>query len=93
MTNEKVFLYAFILGLITIVAYFIRQWSKSDLKDCIVIFFCSSGILTGIKICCLTLDSSIALGPLSDCKLYLIVGGFCVIWLSVSTIFKCFKGK
>jgi len=91
MTNETVFRSAIILSVITVLAYVICRKSKSELKDGIVIFLSCSGILTGIQICYLTFDPKIDLGALKDYKLYLVVGGFSVIWLSISTVCKCFK--
>ncbi len=91
MTNETVFLGAFVLSVLTVVAYLICKRRRSELKESILIFLSCSGVLTGIQICCLTLDTKIDLGALKDYKLYLVIGGFSVIWLSIATIFKCFQ--
>lgn len=91
MTNEAVFLCAVGLSVLTVIAYIICKWSKAELKDGIVIFFSCSGVLIGIQICCLTLNSKIDLGPLKDYKLYLVIGGFSTIWVCVTRIIECFR--
>ena len=91
MTNEAVFFSAFILSGLAIAGYIIYKRSKSELKDGIVIVFSCFGVLAGTKICYWTLDSAIDLGQLKDDKLYLVLGGLSVIWISIETIIKCFK--
>jgi hypothetical protein len=90
MTNDTVFVLAVSLSIITVVGYLICRKTKAQLPDAIVIFLSCSGLVTGIQIGCLTLGKT-DLGPLKDYKLYLIIGGFAVIWLSIQAIIKCFK--
>jgi hypothetical protein len=91
MTNEIVFLYGCILSGLIVVAYLLYKRTKSELKNAIVIVPSCFGVFAGFKICCWTLDSKINLGQLKDDKLYLVLGGFSVIWISIETIIKCFK--
>ena len=91
MTNETVYLYGFILSGLVIATYVICKRSKSELKAASVILLSCFGVLAGTKICWWTLEKGIDIGQLKDDKLYLVLGGLSVIWISVETVIKCFK--
>ena len=92
MSSETVYICTIAISAIILASYFWRWRTKSDLADGMVIVLSSSGIVTGIQIGCVTF-SNLNLGALAEYKLYLTLGGFALIWISIQTIYGCFKDE
>ena len=88
--SNSLFLTGIILSAISISIYFyitIRSdQRKPQLVDAVTLFLSGNGISAGMKVCYMGLYEQQC--NIGDEKLYIILGGFAVIWVSIETIYK-----
>ncbi len=92
---NKLVIIAIVLGSLVVIAYVLKELLiKGDgpsLSDGVTIFLSSGGALAGLKVCLISLLSQKfhqSFG--SDCT-YFFLGGFAVIWVSITTIVDRFR--
>ena len=88
--NNSLFLMGIILSAIFISIY-LYITIKSDqrvpqLGDAVTLFLSGNGVYAGVKVCYMGLYEQQC--NMGDEKLYIILGGFAVIWVSIETIYK-----
>lgn len=59
---------------------------ESKLGDAVTLFLSGNGLSAGVKVCYLGLYGKQC--TIGDEKVYIILGGFAVIWVSIETIYK-----
>lgn len=91
MDSKTVYILGFVITAISIIAYLFRWKSKSELQDGILLCISSFGIVAGIQIFILTLGADIDLSPFKEYKQYLVLGSLASTWISIQTIYQCFK--
>ena len=90
MVNDVCLLGSILLGVLMTLIYVLiqaRAHRKPYLSDGVVIFLSSAGIIAGIKVCGLSLDSSVFRSMGTE-RLYVFIGGLAVIWVSLQALWK-----